>query len=200
VHLRDKKDFRKFILQTRDSIDPKIRMEWDEIIFNTLINSKFYKESKTIFTFVSFKSEVNTHKFIEHAIKDNKIIGVPRIKTKQTGIEVFRINSLKDLETGYFDTLEPNSRCPKINNEEIDFIVMPGLAFDINGGRIGYGAGFYDRYLINLNKDVDKIALAYHLQVFDEVPTNDLDVRVNGIITEKDFMMTDKTYRSYIKY
>lgn len=189
MNLENKKDFRKYVLETRDSIEVKKRLEWDEIIFAKLINSKFYKESKTIFTFVSFKSEVNTHKFIEHALKDNKIIGVPKIETKQTGIEVFQINSLKDLENGYFDTLEPISKCPKINNENIDFIVMPGLAFDRDGGRIGYGGGFYDRFLMSLNEKVSKIAIAYHFQVFDEVPTNGLDVNVDGVITEKEFII-----------
>jgi 5-formyltetrahydrofolate cyclo-ligase len=188
VDFNNKKDFRKFVLETRDLIDVKKRLEWDEIIFDKLINSTFYKECKTIFTFVSFKSEVNTHRFIEHAIRGSKIIGVPKIKNKQTGIEVFKINSLKDLEVGYFNTLEPRSECPKVNNEDIDFIVMPGLAFDREGGRIGYGGGFYDRFLMNLNKKVDKIAIAYQFQIFDDVPTNEMDVNVDGIITEKEFI------------
>lgn len=192
MHLKSKKEYRELVLKERDNLKVSKRIEWDKIIFDRLINSEYYKNSKVIFTFVSMKSEVNTHNFIKHALKDGKIIGVPKIESKQKGMEVFRINSLKDLKVGFFDVLEPIEGCPKINNDEIDFIVMPGLAFDREGGRIGYGGGFYDRFQLSLNKKVDRIAVAYSIQIFDKVPMNELDVYIDGIITEEEFIICER--------
>lgn len=180
-----KKEVRKYILDKRDSIPTSQRKIWDNKISEFLIKSNFYKRAKVIFTFVSFKSEVDTHRIINYAIDYGKIIGVPKIKSKQRGIEVFKIASLGDLEKGYFGVMEPKDKCTPINPEAIDLILMPGLAFDKKGGRIGYGGGFYDRFLNNLKKKISKIALAYDFQLLDEVPVNSLDVRVDGIITNR---------------
>ena len=144
------------------------------------------------FTFVSFGGEVNTHQIINRAISDGKIICVPKIQSKITGIEIFKINSLAELKSGYYGILEPLEKCPKVDSKNIDLIIMPGVAFDRQGGRIGYGAGFYDRFLSEMNRKVNKIALAYNLQVLDEVPVTELDVLIDGIITEEEIIQMDK--------
>lgn len=180
-----KKQIRKEILDIRDSLEEEIRNKWNESIFSRLINSEFYKRARTIFIFVSFKSEVDTHKIIEYSIEKGKIICVPKIKSKQIGIEVFKIDSFKDLKEGYFNILEPVEGCISVDKNDIDLILMPGVAFDRHGGRIGYGGGFYDRFLSSMNKTADKIVLAYNFQVLDEVPMEENDVRVDGIITEE---------------
>lgn len=176
---------RKKMIEYRDSLDNDIRKKWDANIFNNLINSCFYKEADSIFTFVSFKSEVNTHKIIEHALKQRKTIYVPKIESKEKGMEIFKITKFEDLKKGYFGILEPTEGCTNGKSSDIDLILMPGVAFDRHGGRIGYGAGFYDRFLSSMKKKVDKIALAYKFQVLDEVPMEDKDVRIDGIITEE---------------
>ena len=85
--------------------------------------------------------------------------------------------------------LEPLEKCPKIDSKNIDLIIMPGVAFDRHGGRIGYGAGFYDRFLNKMNRKVDKIAIDYNFQVLDEVPMNELDEPIDGIITEEEISL-----------
>lgn len=180
-----KGEIRKYISDKRDLTDISQRKIYDNKIFETLINSNFYKKTKVIFTFVSFKSEVDTHRIIDHAIRDGKTVCVPKIKSKIKGIDVFKIKGKKDLEKRYFGVMEPKDNCTPVNPKDIDLILMPGLAFDKRGGRIGYGGGFYDRFLKKLKKKVSKIALAYHFQILDEVPVNSLDVRVDGIITNK---------------
>ncbi|ETJ29112.1 5-formyltetrahydrofolate cyclo-ligase, partial [human gut metagenome] len=86
-----------------DSITIDIKKEWDECILKKLIDSKSYKDSLVLFTFVSFGSEVDTHKIISYALNDGKIVYVPKIKSKDKGIEIFRINTLSDLKPGYFN-------------------------------------------------------------------------------------------------
>jgi 5-formyltetrahydrofolate cyclo-ligase len=179
---------RKSVIEKRDSITIDIKKEWDERILKKLIDNKSYEDSLVLFTFVSFGSEVDTHKIISYALNDGKIVYVPKIKSKDKGIEIFRINTLSDLKPGYFNILEPLENCPVGNIKDIDLILMPGIAFDRNGGRIGYGAGFYDRFLTNINSDVPKLALAYQFQVLDEVPITEFDVKIDGIISNKELI------------
>ena len=180
-----KKEIREFILNKRDSVDENIRKDWDKVIFDKVINSNYYKEAKSIFVFVSFGTEVDTHKIINHALANGKTICVPKIPSKKVGIEIYKINSFDDLKEGYFKVLEPKDNCPLASGDDMDLILMPGLAFDRDGGRIGYGAGFYDRFLEKMIVNVDKIAIAYDFQLMDNVPTNELDVRIDGIITQE---------------
>jgi len=188
MDLQNKKDIRKFILEQREKIDDNIRSEWDKNIFDLFINSELYKKAKVIFVFVSFKSEVNTHQIIETALKDSKTIYVPKIQLKEKGMEIFEINSLEQLKLGYFNILEPQEGCLSAPMDSIDLILMPGVAFDRRGGRVGYGKGFYDRFLRNMIKTVNKIALAYDLQILDKVPMDEFDVRIDGIITNKEII------------
>lgn len=191
MNLQTKKDIRRFIIEKREAVGYDIRKAWDRSIFTKLVNSEFYKNSKVIFSFVSFKSEVDTHQIINRAIMDKKIICVPRIKTKEKGIEIFKINSLSELKIGYHNILEPLENCLPVDSKDIDVILMPGVAFDRQGGRVGYGLGFYDRFLTAMNKKIDKIALAYHFQVLDKVPMERTDVRIDGIITNQEVIFTD---------
>ncbi|MBL4937123.1 5-formyltetrahydrofolate cyclo-ligase [Clostridium sp. YIM B02515] len=186
----EKSEIRKKILEQRESIDSDIRSKWDESIFKRLITSELYKRANTIFTFVSFKSEVDTHMIINDAISNHKTICVPKINSKQEGIKLYKIDSFNQLKKGYFGILEPIESCQQVDKNSLDLILMPGVAFDRYGGRVGYGAAFYDRFISNMNKHVDKIALAYHFQVLDSVPMNEHDIRIDGIITEKENIST----------
>lgn len=188
MDLQSKKEIRKYIIEKREAIEYGVRKEWDINVFNNLVNSEFYKRAKVIFAFVSFKSEVDTHQIINRAISDKKIICVPKIKSKEKGIEIFKINSMTELSIGYHGILEPFDNCPPVDAKELNLILMPGAAFDRQGGRVGYGMGYYDRFLTNLKGYVDKIALAYGLQVLEKVPMDETDVRINGIITNNEII------------
>ena len=100
-------------------------------------------------------------------------------------MKLFKINGFNDLEKGCMGILEPKDKCVEFINEKLDFILMPGLAFDKLGGRIGYGGGYYDKFLKQLSyyKEIPKVAIAYDFQVIDYIPMNDYDVRVDRIIT-----------------
>lgn len=188
MDLKNKKDIRRFILEQRDKLEPDIKKELDKKIFSELIDSEAYKNASVIFVFVSFKSEVDTHEIIKQALKDSKTICVPKINTKEREMEIFKINSLGELKEGYYGILEPGEDCPSVNSNDIDLVLMPGAAFDRQGGRIGYGGGFYDRFLSRMNKKVDKIALAFDFQILDRVPMDEFDVRVDGIVTNEGYI------------
>ncbi|MGE5628778.1 MAG: 5-formyltetrahydrofolate cyclo-ligase [Solirubrobacterales bacterium] len=179
----NKADIRKNILMKRDNISDMVKSEWDEIIFERVISTDFYKNSKDIFIFVSFRSEVDTHKIIKNAIKEGKNIYVPKVISKEEGMRAYKINNFEDMQKGYYGILEPKEYCREISPIDIDLVIMPGAAFDKNGGRIGYGGGYYDRFLTLLKGNVKKVALAYKFQVLDLVPMEENDIRVDEIIT-----------------
>jgi 5-formyltetrahydrofolate cyclo-ligase len=193
MELITKREVRKIILDKRDLIDFKVRKEWDKNIFHNLINNVLYKNAKVIFAFVSFKSEVDTLQIMDHSFKHNKVICVPKIKSKEKGISFYEISSLEDLQLGYYEILEPKSKCKEANVNDLELMLIPGVAFDRSGGRIGYGAGFYDKFLRNTGKNFNKIALSYHFQVIGNVPMDSHDVRIDGIITNQETIYITKS-------
>ncbi|WP_320047491.1 5-formyltetrahydrofolate cyclo-ligase [uncultured Ilyobacter sp.] len=181
---KKKTEMRKILLERRDQLSSTQKENLDEDIFKNFTKSIFYKNAETIFIFVSFGSEVNTHKIIEKAITDGKNVCVPKINSKDKEMEVFKIESMNDLKEGYYGILEPSEEKSRAAVEEIDLVVVPGVGFDINGYRIGYGGGFYDKFFSSMEKEIPKVALGYNVQMVDEVPTEEHDKRINGLITE----------------
>jgi len=188
----DKKILRKEILTKRNNIDVVEKEEMDKKILNKFYESKYYRESKNIFIYISYDSEINTKEIINKSLIDNKKIYVPRTEFKTRLMDAVEITSLDDLIESEYGILEPSIYEPHIEPNELDLIVVPGVGFDRNGGRMGYGAGFYDRYFKKISKDkmkkIVKLALAYDFQILEDVPMNEQDVPVNYIITEKEFI------------
>jgi len=188
----DKKILRKEILTKRKNIDVVEKEKMDKKILNKFYESKYYRESKNIFIYISYDSEINTKEIINKSLIDNKKIYVPRTEFKTRLMDAVEITSLDDLIESEYGILEPSIYEPHIEPNELDLIVVPGVGFDRNGGRMGYGAGFYDRYFKKISKDkmkkIVKLALAYDFQILEDVPMNEQDVPVNYIITEKEFI------------
>lgn len=184
-----KKELRKSILDIRNNLDTDTKKENDNIIKNKLLESSYYKNAEKIFIYISYSSEIDTIEIIKKALKDGKEIFVPRTVFKTKAMDAVKIISLENLKKDRYGILEPEEGEPHINPDELDLIVVPGVAFDDRGGRIGYGAGYYDRYFKKISKErskiIKKIALAYDFQVIEEVPMDEQDVKIDCIITEK---------------
>lgn len=188
----EKKALRKEILTRRKNIDAAEKEEMDKKILNRFFESKYYKEAKNIFIYISYDSEINTREIINKAFKDGKKIYVPRTEFETRLMDAVEITSFDNLIKSSYGILEPSMEVLQVNPNKLDLIVVPGVAFDRNGGRMGYGAGFYDRYFKKINKDnikrIVKLALAYDFQVLEKVPMSVQDVPVDFIITEKEFI------------
>lgn len=188
----DKKILRKEILEKRNNINSVEKREMDKKILDQFYESKYYKEAEKIFIYISYDSEINTKVIINKALKDKKRIYVPRTEFKTRNMDAVEITTLDNLVESKYGILEPKIEEPHIDPNEFDLIVVPGVAFDRNGGRMGYGAGFYDRYFKKINKEnvdrIVKLALAYELQILDKVPMDAQDVPVDYIITENEFI------------
>ena len=188
----DKKALRRKILDERKNINIVKKEEMDNKILDKLYESEYYRKSKKIFIYISYDSEINTKGIINKALEDNKKVYVPRTEFKNRLMDAVEIMSLDNLVESDFGILEPSIKEPHIDPNELDLIVVPGVAFDKQGGRVGYGAGFYDRYFNKISEDnvgrIIKLALAYEFQTLDKVPMNDQDIPVDFIITENEFI------------
>ena len=150
-----------------------------------LLETEEYREAETLFVYVDCKHETETSDLIRRAWADGKSVAVPRVLGQE--MKFFYIHSLEtDLEDGYFGIREPYEKEPA--DEAADrpgsLMVMPGVAFDEARHRIGYGGGFYDRYL-EAHPGLDTIALAFEFQVKEEVPFEPFDILPGKIVTEK---------------
>ncbi|WP_194191763.1 5-formyltetrahydrofolate cyclo-ligase [Clostridium chrysemydis] len=179
----NKKSIRKNIIAKRDLNKEENSLK-DSKIFNELISLNSYKRAKKIFIYIGFGSEINTKDLIEIMLKEGKEVFVPKVIEKE--MIALKITSLSNLIESKFKILEPVGEKSDIDGEEFDLIIMPGVAFDRIGNRIGYGGGYYDKYLKDISSDIKKVALAYELQLVEEIETEEHDLKVDSIITENE--------------
>lgn len=177
--MKSKADIRTQILEKRDSLPEKeiklLSMKIKERIFSL----GEFKKAKNVMLFVSFGSEVFTHEMILDALKSKNVI-VPKIVDGK--LAPVRILSFEDLSSQKMNISEPkSSEC--FDKRKIDLVVVPGVAFDSRGYRIGYGKGYYDDFLAGLK--IPKIAIGFDLQVVERVPHEKHDVPVDMVVTDK---------------
>ena len=178
----DKKELRRLYKSVRKSIMPKDKSDFDKRIFTSLINSPIYQKSKSLMIYVSFNDEADTINIIRYALSDGRIVAVPYCNG--TDMEFLVINSLDDLSEGEFGIPTANPEKNHVFNDFKDALcIVPGLSFDIFGNRLGYGGGFYDRFLIN--KDVVTLGITYERCLSERLQNEEHDVRIDYILTEK---------------
>lgn len=184
--MKEKDRIRKLIKEKRNCLSITERDIKDKNIFNRVVNSEIYKNSEVIFIYVSFNGEVDTLKIIEYSLNHNKIVCVPRVICNTKSMEAVKISSTYELAKGLYGILEPKKICKAIDKKDIDLVLIPGIAFDKKGNRLGYGGGFYDKFLEkkDLNFKFSTIGLAYEFQVVENIPCEKHDISVDGIITD----------------
>lgn len=187
-----KKTLRNKILKVRDSLNIKEKETMDNRIFNQLINSELYINAKSIFIYLSFGTEIDTNKIINKALEDKKEVYIPKIYKSDKSMKAIRLSSFKDLKENSMGILEPINDSNFIEKENIDLIIVPGVVFDFKGNRIGYGGGYYDRYLESIKDLGNKVVLAYDLQIVDFIEPELHDITFDYIITNTKFRKINK--------
>ena len=179
--MEQKQNIRKQIKIFRDKLPQTKIIDKSEKIIQKLTEMEEYKTAKTIMAYVSLNIEVNTQNYIKNEIlKGEKILLVPYLENDQ--IKASIVEDFNDLEIGNYGVLEPIDK--KNYDNKIDIILIPGLAFDKKGFRLGFGKGYYDKFLKN-HEDSIKIGLGFEEQIIDSLPIEPHDVAVDMIITEK---------------
>lgn len=180
-----KKELRRNMLNIRNSMAVEEVNDKSRIIFQRLINFWQYKEAKKILSYLNFGTEVITKDIIDYSVAHKKEISIPLCIKETKEMVACSFSTWQDLSKGTYGILEPNKESLKIiDRTTIDLILVPGAAFDIHGNRIGYGAGYYDRFLNRINKNTCTIALAFSLQLVSKIPRGIYDVPLDYIITE----------------
>lgn len=179
--MNEKSEMRKSFLALRDGYDVLSRKRLDDIVFEKVLESQEYRGAGCIFIFVSYKSEVDTQNIIKFSLSSKKRVCVPKVVGPGI-MKAVEIKKIEDLVHGKFNILEPKNT-DSIELQDIDLCFVPGAVFDKFGGRIGYGGGYYDRFLKNLRQDSITVGLCYDFQVVCKVPMEKHDLRVDKIIT-----------------
>ncbi|TET52955.1 MAG: 5-formyltetrahydrofolate cyclo-ligase [Actinobacteria bacterium] len=178
----DKKAWREQMLEVRDKIDKSQKQTKENKIREKLERLEIYQQAYTVLYYVSFKSEVDTHKLIKEALKENKVVAAPLVNKKS--LLVKQISSFRQLKPGAMGILEPDKKRSSVKLKDLNVIIVPGVAFDKEHHRLGYGGGYYDR-LLSKKEDFISISLAFEEQIIDKLPYNKYDQKVDFIVTDK---------------
>lgn len=183
----DKKTFRKQMQRIRDGIPTEDRKSMDLMLCEILAESDVYQSAKVIYSYASYKSEAATEKIHEMIRKDGKILALPKVISK-TEMVFYVIESEEDLTAGYMGIPEPDQdrcRCIIPDGSQETLMLMPGLAFDDERYRMGYGGGFYDRYLAQYREHLTCAMIAYEAQKVSAVPHDRHDEKPDLIMTDQ---------------
>lgn len=201
--LQDKKAFRKERLQKRDALSEEYRKRADAARNEMLWKEPWFREAAVLLFYVSFRSEADTRMLLAEALAAGKEVAVPKVDGKN--MEFFRITSMEQLKAGYQGILEPDETCERLDEKLLSqgtrkawfrgevkndvLLLVPGCAFDVTGGRMGYGGGFYDRF-IERYPDALRVALAYNIQMVPKVPQEAHDMPMDVVVTEANMLYT----------
>lgn len=189
---RAKRQIRRTVLEERDALSPGVRAEWGERIVRRAVELPEVRDVRTVMLFSSFGSEVPTAPLIERLHGRRIVVALPRIEAGElVPVAYTPGDPVRATSFGALEPIGPNGLDPA----SLDVVWVPGVAFDRLGGRVGYGGGFYDRFLRGL--PAFRVGLAFGLQVVeDPLPAGRFDLPVQAIVTEEETIRPDLNSRS----
>ena len=157
------------------------------VIVDRFMSLSEYTAAKTVMFYIDVRDEVRTRHALPEAIKGDKRIVIPYCVDGE--LELFHLESMDELDVGMYKILEPKAELrsvasKRLQPEDLDLVMVPGVAFDRNGGRTGHGKGYYDKLLQHARPTTPLVALAFECQLFPEIPTASHDIFMDRIITE----------------
>jgi 5-formyltetrahydrofolate cyclo-ligase len=180
-----KAEIRTAALQRRDALAPELRRNYSQAILTRILATEQFLRARTVMGYSSIGSEFDTELFLLAVLESGKQLLLPRVDRAASALHIYEVHNLEtDLRAGVWGIREPDPETcevrPAFDNE---FILVPGVAFDRHGGRIGHGKGYYDKLLARC-QTAFKVAAAFEVQVFDLVPMEAYDVRIDMLVTE----------------
>ena len=187
-------DFQQIKRQIREQAHANRKDQQDKDELSKVICEKFvslpeYQNAKTVLFYLDVRTEVRTRHYLPTALTHGKRIVVPYCVDGL--LELFLLENMDELDVGMYKILEPKAELrevpeKKVDVKEIDLVMVPGVAFDRTGARMGHGKGYYDKLLEHARPDTPLVALAFECQLFPEIPTQSHDVFIDKIITERE--------------
>ena len=184
--MESKKEIRKRVLAKREALTPAERYRSAVLVSDNILNHQWFLNTKYILLFASYGSEISTDTLIEESLKIGKKVFLPKVEGDV--MEFYRIASKVELVAGYKGILEPNAQSEKFvytetfeQNPDTVLMIMPGAAFDPKRNRIGYGKGFYDKYLAD-KPNLHTIAIGFDCQMVDCIDAEENDIKPMQVI------------------
>ena len=184
---KQKAYLRETVLRRRDAMGAATRTALSRAILEEISALPAYRASGTVLAYAGFGSELETDAFLRHTLDEGKTLLLPRVNRQEGLLDVYEVGDVMgDLEAETWGIREPRpDRCAQSDPAAADFVLVPGLAFDARGGRLGYGGGFYDRLLSgSLPPHALLVAGAFEVQMVEEVPMDEHDVPMDAVVTE----------------
>lgn len=180
-----KEVLRKKMLKKRSDIPKSKVLEKSNQIKNRLFKIKEFNQASAILFYISYENEVYTHNMIKDCLSSGKHVIVPVTSKENRSLILSKLKNWGNLECGAYGILKPRKEHVKeFSLDMVDLIVIPGVAFDERGYRIGHGMGYYDDLLVNSTKAIH-IGLAFEFQLVDEIPIEYHDMKLDKIVTEE---------------
>jgi len=182
----EKRNLRSRVLALRDEMPALARAAASSVICAKLAALPDFQAARCVLLTLPFGSETDTRPLAEHALAAGKQVLLPRVDREARMLELHRVCDLaQDVAPGRWNIPEPRpEHCPRVAAEAADWVLVPGVAFDAQGGRLGYGGGFYDRLLPLLRTGISRVAAAFELQMVGRVPRGRHDLAIDLVITE----------------
>jgi 5-formyltetrahydrofolate cyclo-ligase len=183
-----KSRMRNDVLGRRDAMSAAGRVEDAALCRARLLALPAFINAKTVLCYMSFGTEIDTQTIFAEALKQNKVVALPRMIKDQSPpytprLALHEVSGESELVSGKWGIREPRATCPAVPFDVVDLVLVPGVAFDRRGHRLGYGKGYYDRLLPARRPNSLLVALAFDCQLVDEVPVSAHDVSIDLLIT-----------------
>ncbi|MDD9150771.1 5-formyltetrahydrofolate cyclo-ligase [Sporolactobacillus sp. CQH2019] len=180
-----KKELRRQVLHSLQKIDERLFHEKCLEVGERLFACRPWRRAKTVAVTLSVGREIETKAIILKAWSQKKCVAVPKCEPSAKQLTFYRLESFDQLKIGYFGLMEPEpGKAIKMDKKSLDLVIVPGVVFDRRGYRIGYGGGYYDRFLQNFSGET--VSLLLEIQLFDRLPEEGHDQRVDMLITENE--------------
>ena len=181
-----KAEVRKSCLAQRAALGEKERESKSWTIQQKLQDLPEFQQAQTVMLFLNFRDEVETTALAEATLACKKKLVLPRCAPHGILLPIEVRDLTVDLESGAWEIREPKLTNGEVEPSEIDLIIVPGAGFDLQGNRLGYGGGYYDRFFMLLNPLTSRVALGFECQVIEQVPVDKHDVKMTMLITENE--------------
>ena len=198
----DKNELRRIAHDKRNKLE--FKDELSRSILGKFVSLPEYISASTVMFYIDVRSEVRTCNALAEALRSNKKIVVPWCDDDER-LKLFHLENIDELELGMYGILEPSKELRHIHEKQayvydIDLIMVPGVAFDTRGARMGHGKGYYDKLLGEAYPETRVVALAFECQMFDEIPVEPHDVFMHKIITEHNIYSNDVCNSNWVVF
>lgn len=194
IHAR-KQALRQRIIAAREKLTGQERLHLSRAILDTICNSAAYIQADTVLGYLGFGSELGTAHWAQRALSDGKQLLLPRVNRASKHLDLYIVRDMQqDVAPGTWGIHEPVIECcPRFEAlGELDFVLLPGVAFTRQGARLGYGGGYYDKLLARLPHQPVLMAGAFALQIVEEIPLESTDRKVDWLVTENETIRCDQ--------